>query len=120
MKKFLCLVLFASSFSGVAADAKNGEQVFKKINCALCHNADGMGKADTADKIKLTKAPRIAGLEESYIVEQVKAVIAQTRKNKNTSMMFAKVKALKDNEIADVAAYVSGLSKDKFKGMLQK
>ena len=114
---FTSLLLFcASSFAG---DKAAGEKVFKQINCAMCHNKDGMGKAKNG-KLSILKAPRIAGLNEAYIVSQITDIQSQKRKTKFTSMMYSKVKKLSKEDIANVAAYVSSLSKDKAKGMLEK
>ncbi|MAF78611.1 MAG: hypothetical protein CME63_13160 [Halobacteriovoraceae bacterium] len=115
-KVILLIVAFVLGSSIYAGDAKKGAKVFKKINCALCHKADGMGKAKNG-KLSILKAPRIAGLSEKYIIEQVTAIQSKKRKTAYTSMMYSKVRKLSKQDIADVAAYVSGLSKDKHKGM---
>lgn len=117
-KTIVCFFTVLFGLSSFAGDVKKGEAVFKKVNCAQCHNADGMGKAP-ADKVALLKGPRIAGLDEKYIAEQVSAIQSGTRKTKATAMMLAKVKSLKADDIANVAAYVHSLSKDKVKGMHQ-
>lgn len=110
------LLLSMNSFGGNIA---NGKKLYKKVNCALCHNKDAMGKAKNG-KVALLKGPQIAGLDEAYIAEQVTAIQGKKRKTKNTSMMYAKVKKLKPAEIKDIAAYVHSLSKTRHVGMLQK
>lgn len=117
-KMIISLMALVLSSQIYAGDAKKGEATYKKVNCAQCHNADGMGKA-TPDKVALLKGPRIAGLDEKYIVEQVTAIQGGKRKTKATAMMLAKVKSLSAGDIANVAAYVSTMSKDKHKGMHQ-
>lgn len=107
------------SVSAYAGDAAKGKAIYKKVNCALCHNADGMGKAKDG-KLAIVKGPRIAGLDAAYIIEQVTAIKSKKRKTKNTSMMWTKIRGLSDQDIKDVAAYVTTMSKDKFKGMNQK
>ncbi|CBW26964.1 putative cytochrome C [Halobacteriovorax marinus SJ] len=119
MKSLLMASLLLLSVNSFAGDIAKGKKLFKKVNCALCHNADGMGKAKNG-KIALLKGPQIAGLDAAYIVEQVTAIQGKKRKTKNTSMMMAKVKKLKPAEIKDIAAYVNSLSKTRFVGMLQK
>ena len=111
-------LLSLSAFS--AGDAAKGAKVFKKVNCALCHNKDGMGKAKDEASIAILKAPRIAGLSEEYIVAQVTAIQKKERKTKNTSMMYSKVRKLSAEDIANVAAYVHSLSKEAYKGMKEK
>ncbi|MFG1499420.1 c-type cytochrome [Halobacteriovorax sp. XZX-3] len=108
------------SVSAYAGDAAKGKAIYKKVNCALCHNADGMGKAADVSKIAIVKGPRIAGLDAAYVAEQVTAIQSKKRKTKNTSMMWTKVRGLSAQDIKDVAAYVTTMSKDKYKGMNQK
>ncbi|EQC50490.1 c-type cytochrome [Bacteriovorax sp. DB6_IX] len=120
MKKFFTLMaLFAITASSQAGDIANGKKIYKKINCTMCHNANGSGKASDVSKIRMTKGPKIAGLDAAYVAEQVIAVQSKKRKTKNTAMMYAKVKKLSKKEIADVAAYVASLG-PKYKGMFQK
>lgn len=119
MKYLVMMLTVAFSMNlANAQDVAKGKAVFKKVNCTLCHKADGMGKAVNG-KVAMLKGPRIAGLDAKYIEEQLLAVQSKKRKNKNTSMMYSKIRSLKPQQIKDVAAYVSSLSKDKFKGMLQ-
>lgn len=115
---FLMMAVLFFSMNSFAGNIANGKKVFKKVNCALCHNKDAMGKAKNG-KIALLKGPQIAGLDEAYIVEQVTAIQGKKRKTKFTSMMMAKVKKLTATEIKDIAAYVHSLSKTRHVGMLQ-
>ncbi|RZF22206.1 c-type cytochrome [Halobacteriovorax vibrionivorans] len=115
----ITIVAALLSVSAFAGDAAKGKAIYKKVNCALCHNADGMGKAKDG-KLAIVKGPRIAGLDAAYIAEQVTAIKSKKRKTKYTTMMWTKIRGLSDKDIKDVAAYVSTMSKDKFKGMLQK
>lgn len=115
----LILTLFISLNVTAAGDINAGKKVFKKINCALCHKKDGMGKAKNG-KLSIMKGPRIAGLDAKYVEEQVLAIQSKSRKTKYTSMMMAKIKKLTAIDAKNVAAYVQSLSKDKIKGMLQK
>jgi cytochrome c553 len=120
MKKIISIVMLVTLASSTFAGNKaNGKKVYKKVNCTMCHKADGSGKAATTKKIRMTKGPKIAGLDAAYIIEQMTAVQSKKRKNRNTSMMYAKIKKLTKKEIADVAAYVASLG-PKHKGMLQK
>lgn len=117
--KITVMALFLSASATAAGDVANGEKVYKKVNCALCHNADGMGKASDVSKIAIVKGPQIAGLDAAYIIEQMTAIKSKKRKTKNTTMMWTKIRGLSDKDIADVAAYVHGLSKTRHKGMQQ-
>lgn len=114
-------VLVISSFLSLSAfsgDKAAGEKLYKKINCAMCHNKDGMGKAK-GGKIKMTKGPQIAGLSTDYIIAQMVAIQTKKRKTKNTSMMMGKIKKLSKADIANIAAYVSSMA-PAHKGMLEK
>ena len=94
-----------------------------------CHGKDGLGKAKMKKgKLKLgaMKGPRIAGLSEQYLVDQLKAIQgkdkANLRKTKYTASMKSKIKKLSEKDIKDLAAYVSsGLNPKagKAKGMLE-
>ena len=110
--------IFLLPFCAVAGNKIKGKAVYKKVNCAMCHGADAMGKSKNG-KLAVTKGPQIAGLDSQYIIDQMKAIKSKKRKSKYTSMMVAKIKKLTDKDIKDVAAYVSSLSTP-IKGMLEK
>ena len=118
-KSLVMIATLLFSISSFGGNIAKGKKLFKKVNCALCHNKDAMGKAKNG-KISMLKAPQIAGLDAAYIEEQVLAVQSKKRKNKNTTMMYAKIKKLTPAEIKDIAAYVNSLSKTRHVGMLQK
>lgn len=105
--KFIAAALVLMSFNVFAQDVSNGQKVWKKVNCALCHGAKGMGKADSIANVKALKAPRIAGLDAAYIEKQVTMIQGTKRKSKFTAMMMTKVKKLSPQDIKDVAAYVA-------------
>ena len=82
----------------------------KPANCVQCHGKDGMGKAKKKDgewKLNMMKGARIAGLPEAYIYEQLKAVQSKKRKTKNTGTMYMRIKKYDDQDLKDLAAYVS-------------
>ena len=109
------------------AMALTGEQLYKKINCAQCHDKDGMGKAkkekDGTYDVKATKGPRIAGLDEKYIEEQMLAIQSKKRKTKYTLSMAVKIKKLSPEDIKSLSSYIAkelNPKAGKAKGMLQK
>ena len=116
--KIALVALLVSTTVSAAGNVASGKKVFKKINCALCHNADGMGKAK-GGKLALLKGPQIAGLDAAYIVEQLEAIKSKKRKTKYTTMMWTKIRKLSSQDMADLGAYVHQLSKTRFKGMKQ-
>ncbi|NIO43627.1 MAG: c-type cytochrome [Burkholderiales bacterium] len=76
-------------------DANAGKQ--KAATCAGCHGADGKGVAPN---------PPLAGLKESYFVEQLKAYKSGARAN---PMMKQFASGLSDQDMADLAAYYASL-----------
>ena len=62
-------------------------------------------------KLKVTAGPRLAGLSEAYIVEQLTAIQGKDkkkrRKSKYTNTMKLKIKKLTQKDFQDLAAYIS-------------
>jgi len=88
-------VLMASpAFAG--GDAAAGKA--KAGMCAACHGANGVSA--------VPMYPNLAGQKEAYIVKQLKAFKAGTRKDPVMSPMAA---PLNDDDIANLAAYFSSL-----------
>ncbi|MBT3980753.1 MAG: c-type cytochrome [Bacteriovoracaceae bacterium] len=89
------------SFMGTAncfsQDAANGKTLYKK--CIACHGKAGEGK-------KSQKAPNIAGQYDWYIVKAITDMKAGKRKNLK---MLPFIKKLNEQQIKDLAAYVSSL-----------
>ncbi len=92
------LLSFGTVFA--SGDAERGAKLFSK--CIACHGKDGMGK-------RSQKAPMLAGQFDWYLVSQIKAIKSGTRSNKNSKKMVAFVKNLKDDQIEDLAAYISSM-----------
>lgn len=119
---FFCSLFMLSS--ATAGDVAKGKNLYhKKVKCQQCHNKDGMGKAKLVNgKLKLgaMKGPRIAGLSEKYIIDQMKAIKSKKRKSRYTNTMRTKIKKLTDKDFADLATYISkkiNAKAGKFKGM---
>jgi cytochrome c553 len=94
----VCLATFLawSPVAEAAGDAASGKKVMLK--CQVCHGKDGLAK--------LPEAPNIAGQKEAYLVKTLMAFKAGERKNEQ---MMVVVKALSDEDIANVAAYYSSI-----------
>ena len=100
MKKIIfSLVLALGSISTVqAADAAIGKS--KAAVCGACHGAAGISATDMY--------PNLAGQNAAYIVKQLKDFKSGAR----TDMMMAPMAAnLSDDDMANLAAYFSGLSR---------
>lgn len=69
--------------------------------CNACHGPNGMGVPP--------HFPRLAGQQPNYIVNQLRAWKAGTRKNDPQNLMMTIAKKLDQNEIMAVAAYYANL-----------
>ena len=100
MKKVLisvaAIALAGAMGSAVAGDAAAGK--VKAAVCAACHGADGISL--------IPNYPNLKGQKEAYIVKQLNAFKAGTRTDPVMSPMAA---PLSDADIANLAAYFSGL-----------
>jgi len=91
------LVMGLASGLAVAGDAAAGKA--KAGTCVGCHGAAGVSA--------VPMYPNLAGQHEQYLLTQLKAFKAGSRKN---ATMNAMVAALSDEDMADLAAYFSSLS----------
>jgi len=94
----VCLVwiLVADATAFATGDAKAGRQ--KALQCQTCHGLDGAAK--------LPEAPNLAGQTEVYLVKALQDYRSGARKN---DMMSIVAQALKDQDIADLAAYFTSI-----------
>ena len=79
-----------------AGDAVAGKK--KALQCQTCHGMDGLSK--------LPEAPNLAGQVEIYLVKALGDYKSGARKN---DMMSVVAPALKDDDIADLAAFFTAL-----------
>lgn len=100
MKKVMlsvaAIALVGSMGSAVAGDAAAGK--IKAAVCAACHGATGISA--------IPNYPNLAGQKEAYIVKQLAAFKAGTRKDPVMAPMAA---PLTDADMANLAAYYAGL-----------
>ncbi|TRZ93642.1 MAG: cytochrome c4 [Rhodocyclaceae bacterium] len=97
--KAVVAVLVASSFSAGAQVSSSEEAAGKALAasvCASCHGADGNSVDPTV--------PKLAGLQERYLVKQFKDYIAGKRKNDTATACGPD---LKPADIAGLAAWFS-------------
>ncbi len=97
-----------------SADAKavtNGEKIFRAGNsqtgvvaCMACHGPAGSGNP-------LALFPALNGQNAAYVEKALKDFRSGTRKNDTAKMMQGVVARMTDQEIAEVAQYIQGLSK---------
>jgi len=86
-------------------DIEAGKKLYKKKNCKSCHGPDG--------KKPLPNYPYIAGQKYEYIINQIKDVRDKVRTNRKIKTMFPFVKKLSDEQIAQLAAYLSTIDRTK-------
>lgn len=79
-----------------------GKARFQKV-CKLCHGEDGLGKEEFA---------RIGGQKQDYVIDTLTIFRDQKAgkfRNRKSSLMKAYVTGLSDNEIEQLAHYITGL-----------
>ena len=91
------LLLLAASAVQAAGDPARGSELHQE--CSDCHGEDGMGQGDY---------PRIAGLKEDYLFEQLKAFKNGERPNRAPMMLWF-LEDLSEQDMADLAAYYVSL-----------
>jgi cytochrome c553 len=89
-------VLAVCASSAIAGDPVLGRKVASK--CIACHGVDGQSKNP--------EAPHISGQMERYIIKALKRYQSGEREDPQMSMI---VKQLKDDDMANVAAYYSSI-----------
>ncbi|MDH3690662.1 MAG: c-type cytochrome [Gammaproteobacteria bacterium] len=82
-------------------DPASGRQ--KAFTCMGCHAAPGMRNAYPAYPV-----PKLGGQNAAYLVEALKAYKSGAR---NHSTMHAHAATMSDQDMEDIAAYFSGLTK---------
>lgn len=92
----LALLTMSLATAHAAGDAKAGRR--KAAMCATCHGIDGLSK--------MPAAPNIAGSPAIYLEKQIRAFRSAERKDETMNVV---AKPLSDQDIADLAAWYSGL-----------
>ena len=92
----LLIACLAALPAHAAGDAVAGRK--KALQCQTCHGMDGLSK--------LPEAPNLAGQVEAYLVKALGDYKSGARKN---DMMSLVAPALKDQDVADLAAFFAGL-----------
>lgn len=97
----LTAVILAALAAGTA-QAADGAALYTAKTCVACHGAD-------AKTPLLPAYPKIAGQNETYVLQQLKDIKSGTRDNGMTAAMKAVMTSVSDEEIAALATYVAGL-----------
>lgn len=93
----VCAILALSVEATRAGDVVAGEQRYN-VNCVNCHGRAGKGMASF---------PSIAGRDADYIAERLEQYRAREKVGPNSAIMMSLVAELTDEEIANLAVYVS-------------
>ena len=104
MKRLLLpalLLALASSPAFAKGDAKTGKQL--AYTCSGCHGIDQYKNAYPSYRV-----PKIAGQNEQYLVA---ALTGYKKGERNHATMKAHAEGFSDQDIADIAAYLSSLKK---------
>ena len=102
MKRLLLpalLLALAAAPAFAKGDAKKGEQL--AYTCTGCHGIDQYKNAYPSYRV-----PKIAGQNEQYIVA---ALTGYKKGERNHATMQAHAQSFSDQDIADIAAYLSAL-----------
>jgi len=102
MKRLFLLALLTLPVSALAYDKDQAELIFKK--CALCHSHFGQG-------IPGGRYPRLAGMDEEYMVQALKDF--KEGKRWDTAMsVISGLPAMTDEEMETVAKYIASINLD--------
>lgn len=80
-----------------AGEISKGESIYGK-SCAQCHGRAGKGSGSF---------PSLTGLEEAKIVTLLETYRSGERVGPNSALMRAPAQSLSDDDIADLAAFIS-------------
>ncbi len=94
---FILFAGLSASHLALAANPEAAKSMAANI-CAGCHGAKGISSAGSF--------PSLAGQKEEYLAAQMRAFRDKTRAN---PVMSGMASSLKDEEIANLAAYYAGL-----------
>jgi cytochrome c553 len=93
----ICALLLTPTITHAAGDPARGEEL--RGECSDCHGEDGIGDEEY---------PRLAGLDENYLLEQMK-LIKNGERSEEAEMMLWFFEDLEDQDLADLAAYYAAL-----------
>ena len=93
----LFILMFVPGAVLATGDPARGSEL--NIECSDCHGEDGMGDEEY---------PKLAGLDEAYLLEQMK-LIQKGERSEEAEMMLWFFEELEEQDLADLAAYYASL-----------
>ena len=96
---FFTLLITMHASSATSGDIAAGEARYG-VNCFICHGQKGKGMASY---------PKLAGKPVAYLVDKLETYRAGTRIGPNSDLMIMNAEPLSDEEIANLAAYLSNV-----------
>ena len=96
----LFALLVASTTIYAAGDPARGNEL--RGECSDCHGEDGLGDEEY---------PRLAGHDESYLLEQM-LLIKNGERSEEAEMMLWFFEDLEEQDLADLAAYFASLDSE--------
>ena len=103
-KKLMIAIMFtlllASSMTQAGGDPVRGKEL--RGECSDCHGEDGLGDDEY---------PRLAGLDENYLLEQMR-LIQKGERSEEAEMMLWFFEDLEEQDLEDLAAYYASLGGD--------
>jgi cytochrome c553 len=97
-------IVLAGTAGAADPDVDAGRAKF--VLCASCHGGDGRSGA-------LPEYPKIAGQNQKYLVNALKAYKSGRRVGTYAALMAATADTLSDADIENLAAYLAGLDDSK-------
>jgi cytochrome c len=98
--KFIIAPVMLAALSGAAL--ADGASLFAEKTCVACHGKDGK-------KPLLPDYPKIAGQSRAYVEKQMRDIKSGARANGNSAAMKGVMEIVADDEIPQIADYVSKL-----------
>ena len=98
----LAAVMALAALATGSVQAADGVELYTTKTCIACHGADGKTPV-------LPVYPKIAGQNETYVLQQMKDIKAGTRNNGMSAAMTAIMSTVSVEEVAILAKYVAEL-----------
>ncbi len=102
MKKVLISASIALGVLASQAVSAGGAELYKTKTCWACHGKDAKTTA-------MPSYPKIAGQNEAYIIQQMRDIKSGKRNNGQTAAMKGVMGLVSDDDIQQIAKYLSSL-----------